>query len=683
MTRTHETPKQAARRLAAGAIRDGFQPQALHEYCDPDGNPLFWRIRLKHPDSGEKWIRPMKLNGQGYILGEPEFPNGKPLYRLDDLAISPAEDVYVAEGETCANALMKLGLLATTSGAADSAGKADWTMLSGRIVTIWPDNDEAGRHYAEAVAEILLGLGCTVRMIDVAALNLPPKGDVVDWLAAHAEARGGDITALSSMAMPRSLESHQDTQPAEGIPTPSLDPDIEEPGMGKEQAPYARPSDGHASRQSHTPEGIAPPAYPLDALGGILGDAARAIAEGAQLDPAIAGQSILGAAALAAQQSTDVLTATGRKPLSLYLLTSALSGDGKSAADGPALAPIRDLERRQWREYEAERTQWENTTKQERGDRPINPLRLVADFTAEGLIRQYREGLPSLGAFSDEAGAVFGGHGFTKEKKLATAAALSSLWDGQGIRARARASDERGGLEARFNVWLSAHWLIQPAAVHEAINDSILGEQGFWPRVLLATPAPGEPRQYRPFRADQDPAIGRYWGRLADLLRQPVTAHESRPALALSQPAESLVSQFFEAMDKACRRTNGRYAPIRSWGSRATEQVCRIAGVLTVFERGHEATIELEEVTRAAALVAYSLDSWLYMLERKPEADAHAYAERLLNWLKKQPGQQSDGRAMLTIGPKPRSAGLRDSALAILSGEKRVANMGGGTWVAV
>jgi hypothetical protein len=403
---------------------------------------------------------------------------------------------------------------------------------------------------------------------------------------------------------------------------------------------------------------------------------------GAQLDPAIAGQSILGAAALAAQQSADVLTATGRKPLSLYLLTSALSGDGKSAADSPALAPIRDLERRQWREYEAERAQWENTTKQERGERPINPLRLVADFTAEGMIRQYREGLPSLGAFSDEAGAVFGGHGFTKEKKLATAAALSSLWDGQGIRARARASDERGGLEARFNVWLSAHWLIQPAAVHEAINDAILGEQGFWPRVLLATPAPGEPRQYRPFHADQDPAIGRYWARLADLLRQPVTAHEYRPALALSQPAESLVSQFFEAMDKACRRTNGRYAPIRSWGSRATEQVCRIAGVLTVFDRGHEATIEPEEVTRAAALVAYSLDSWLYMLERKPEVDAHAYAERLLNWLKKQPGQQSDGRAMLTIGPKPRSASLRDSALAILSGEKRVINMGGGTWAA-
>ena len=38
----------------------------------------------------------------------------------------------------------RLGLLATTSGAADSAAKADWRPLAGRDVIIWPDNDEAG-----------------------------------------------------------------------------------------------------------------------------------------------------------------------------------------------------------------------------------------------------------------------------------------------------------------------------------------------------------------------------------------------------------------------------------------------------------------------------------------------------------------------------------------------------------
>ncbi|HRH79462.1 MAG TPA: DUF927 domain-containing protein [Thiobacillaceae bacterium] len=231
MTRASETPKQAARRLAASALRNGFKPQALHEYHGQDGAPLFWRIRLKHPDTGEKWIRPMKLNGQGYTLGEPEFPNGKPLYHLDELAARPTNDVYVVEGETCADDLAKAGLLATTSGGADSAGKADWTILAGRTVTLWPDNDEAGRHYAEAVAEILRGLGCTVRMIDVAALYLPPKGDAVDWLEAHSDATGEDIAALPRMGMPGPLEGHQGTQTTPEIP--------EKHGQAQEHVPDA------------------------------------------------------------------------------------------------------------------------------------------------------------------------------------------------------------------------------------------------------------------------------------------------------------------------------------------------------------------------------------------------------------------------------------------------------------
>ncbi len=40
----------------------------------------FCRIRLTH-SNGEKWIRPMYLNGHGYEIGEPEFPNRKPLYK--------------------------------------------------------------------------------------------------------------------------------------------------------------------------------------------------------------------------------------------------------------------------------------------------------------------------------------------------------------------------------------------------------------------------------------------------------------------------------------------------------------------------------------------------------------------------------------------------------------------------
>jgi hypothetical protein len=63
----NETPQQAAQRLSASAIKGGFKPEALHEYKDSDGNILCHRIRLKHPN-GEKWIRPMYLNGNGYEM---------------------------------------------------------------------------------------------------------------------------------------------------------------------------------------------------------------------------------------------------------------------------------------------------------------------------------------------------------------------------------------------------------------------------------------------------------------------------------------------------------------------------------------------------------------------------------------------------------------------------------------
>lgn len=201
-----ETPQQAARRLAAGAMRDGFKPQALHEYTDADGTPLHWRIRLKNPDTGDKWIRPMKRSGESYTLGEPDYPDGKPLYRLRDVATRPDDPVIVCEGEWCADALAKAGALATTSGAADSAGKTDWRALAGRTVTLWPDNDEAGRRYADAVAETLHAQGGTVRLLDVAALGLPPRGDAVDWLAVNPDATTADIAALPTVDIPESFE---------------------------------------------------------------------------------------------------------------------------------------------------------------------------------------------------------------------------------------------------------------------------------------------------------------------------------------------------------------------------------------------------------------------------------------------------------------------------------------------
>ena len=190
----------AAHTYAKKSIDGGFKPQALHTYTDADGSPLFWRIRLKHPETKEKWIRPMSRVGGHFALSEPTFENGKPVYGLHHVVSNPAATVWIVEGEQKADALNRLGLVATTSGAATSAASADWQPLRGRTVWIWPDNDDPGRGYAGEVASILLDMGCAVSCVDADKLGLGIGDDVIEWLAAHPGAAVGDIEALPIMA---------------------------------------------------------------------------------------------------------------------------------------------------------------------------------------------------------------------------------------------------------------------------------------------------------------------------------------------------------------------------------------------------------------------------------------------------------------------------------------------------
>ena len=216
-----ESAKEAARRLSGPMLDKGFKPVALHPYTDASGEPLYWRIRAKHSQTGEKWIRPMRLNGSGFELGEPKYPNGKPLYALHCIASNLDAVLWIVEGEQKADALNKLGLVATTSGGATSAGATDWQPLRGRKAIIWPDNDEPGKGYAGEVASILLGMGCAVSCVDVARLGLAEGDDVMQWLAAHPDAAAGDV-----MALPRLTPSKPESAPASDVwPDPMPIPD--------------------------------------------------------------------------------------------------------------------------------------------------------------------------------------------------------------------------------------------------------------------------------------------------------------------------------------------------------------------------------------------------------------------------------------------------------------------------
>lgn len=189
----HTLIKQAARRLATDFIQQGYQPQGLYHYTDEQGQWIYSRMRLNHPEKS-KLIRPFHQSGGHFQFGEPVFNGKKPLYQLP--LLQKAEMVFWVEGEPKVDVLIKLGLTATTSGGATSHDRADLEPLRGKTIVIWPDADESGQKHAQAVQVLSKKLDCDVSLIDVEKLNLSMKGDVVDWLKCNPQATAEDVLAL-------------------------------------------------------------------------------------------------------------------------------------------------------------------------------------------------------------------------------------------------------------------------------------------------------------------------------------------------------------------------------------------------------------------------------------------------------------------------------------------------------
>ncbi|MCA1498849.1 AAA family ATPase [Bradyrhizobium sp. NBAIM14] len=154
------------------------------------------------------------------------MPDPRPLYRLHEIVKVAA--VVLTEGEAKADAVVGLGIAATSiMGGANAVSKTDWAPLAGKLVIIWPDNDNPGQDFACAATALLLSLGCKVKVVQI------PPGMIEGWDAVDCIADGGDAAALITKALT-----------AEGSPpdddgSPAEDPKPEEP-----QAPPPPPPPG-------------------------------------------------------------------------------------------------------------------------------------------------------------------------------------------------------------------------------------------------------------------------------------------------------------------------------------------------------------------------------------------------------------------------------------------------------
>jgi ATP-dependent exoDNAse (exonuclease V) alpha subunit len=177
----------------------GRQEIARFAYKDAEENILGYVVRLE--DRQGTKITPTLTycrNDQGDQQWRWQgFGEDLPLYGLDQLAQKPEARVLVVEGEKTAEAAKGLFpeyAVITWSGGCGSVHKSDWSVLKGRDVILWPDNDKAGHNAVAKIKDILAEHGNEqvhlVNLFDSLADSpaLPHK-----WDLAGCAARGDGI----------------------------------------------------------------------------------------------------------------------------------------------------------------------------------------------------------------------------------------------------------------------------------------------------------------------------------------------------------------------------------------------------------------------------------------------------------------------------------------------------------
>lgn len=185
-----------------------FQIVDVYNYCTKDGSLVAIKARLEtvgpdgKPAKKFLWKTPDSENWNGLPFGIEKLP----LFGAELLDDRPDDIVYFTEGEKAAKACREQGLLAVCAGVGASRmprishALAD---LQGRRVALWPDNDEKGIDYMNAVKGMLAPIAKEIIWITV---PVPEKGDAYDFFA-----NGGtvdDINGLITKPVPQIISSN-------------------------------------------------------------------------------------------------------------------------------------------------------------------------------------------------------------------------------------------------------------------------------------------------------------------------------------------------------------------------------------------------------------------------------------------------------------------------------------------
>ena len=429
----------------------------------------------------------------------------------------------------------------------------------------------------------------------------------------------------------------------------------------------------HADETPFTSEGPQPllreippgQPYPVEALGPLR--AAVEAVQGKALAPvAIPAQSALSVASLAVQGFANVETLGGERPLSIYALTVARSGERKSTCDELLMKGLRDFEREEadrhrdgmkgwltrhalWKaQHDAAIKSVSKTGKggktqadaeadlQALGDEPAappGPERTLPAPTMQGLTRHYRENQPSAGLFSDEGGKFLGGYAMSSDNRLATLAAMNDLWGGAPVRVGLGGE----GVYTLYGRRLAVHLMVQPGVARDFMADPRADDTGFLPRFLLCDPPSTIGTRLHGLIREGAGPLDAFATRLGGILRTPLPMDpESRALeprrLPLAPDARALLVQFADTVE-AAQRPGSALSGVTGHASKAAEQACRIAGVLTLWRDLDAPAVEADDMVSGIELAGFYLSEALRLADAAKVSEETDRAERLRRWL--------------------------------------------------
>jgi predicted P-loop ATPase len=149
--------------------------------------------RYEFEDGSKSFAQVTWRDGRWQFFG---YPGLRPIYGLELLRKRSKAPVLVVEGEKCADAARAVlagYVVVTWAGGAQAIDKSDWSVLSGRDVVIWPDNDAAGFKAAASLGQRLSDIAMNVRIVR-------PNGEAPGWDVADAIARGWNAHKITEWA---------------------------------------------------------------------------------------------------------------------------------------------------------------------------------------------------------------------------------------------------------------------------------------------------------------------------------------------------------------------------------------------------------------------------------------------------------------------------------------------------